>query len=310
MLIKSIPEDFIVEEIPIEFSDKGDYSIYKLTKKDFNTESAVEHICNKFNIPRKNIKYAGSKDRHALTTQFISIFKDKGNLKIDTDNIKLGFISFHNEPLSLGSLKGNKFIIKIRDLSEEELNNFKTRFSDDYVFPNYFDDQRFSEYNFDIGLSILKRDFENACKLAKIEVKNNDYVNALNKIPKKTLLFYIHSVQALIFNKELSEKIKGVGKYYLKEYSKGELAFLEDKNYQSLNIKLVGFDVDSGLLKEFGLTSRDFIIKQFPELSVEGIERECFVKTELTYTQDQEGMTLEFILPKGSYATMMIKSLF
>ncbi|HIH54970.1 TPA: tRNA pseudouridine(13) synthase TruD, partial [Candidatus Woesearchaeota archaeon] len=141
MLIKSIPEDFIVEEIPIEFSDKGDYSIYKLTKKDFNTESAVEHICNKFNIPRKNIKYAGSKDRHALTTQFISIFKDKGNLKIDTDNIKLGFISFHNEPLSLGSLKGNKFIIKIRDLSEEELNNFKTRFSDDYVFPNYFDDQ-------------------------------------------------------------------------------------------------------------------------------------------------------------------------
>ena len=96
----------------------------------------------------------------------------------------------------------------------------------------------------------------------------------------------------------------------MKEYSKGELAFLEDKNYQSLNIKLVGFDVDSGLLKEFGLTSRDFIIKQFPELSVEGIERECFVKTELTYTQDQEGMTLEFILPKGSYATMMIKSLF
>lgn len=308
MLIKSIPEDFIVEEIPIELSGKGDYSIYKLIKKDYNTESAVEYVCRIFNIPRKNIKYAGSKDRNAITTQYISIFKDKGNQKIDTDHIRLEFVTFHNEPLSLGSLIGNKFTIKIREISEQELINFKKRFREYYVFPNYYDEQRFSEDNFEIGLSILKRDFKKACELAKIPYENNDYVNALKKIPKKTLLFYIHSVQALIFNKELSEKIKSMGDYYLKEYSKGELAFLEDKNYQPLNIKLTGFDSDNELLKEFNLTPRDFIIKQFPELSVEGIERACFVKTKLSYSMEGNDIILEFSLPKGSYATILVKS--
>lgn len=313
MIIKKVPEDFIVEEIPAGFSGSGDYAIYRLTKKNYNTESATEYICKKFNIPRKSIKYAGSKDKHAITKQYISIFKDNGRLNIDTEDIKLEFISFHDQPLSLGSLNGNTFNIKIRELTIEEMRLFDGHFRQDFIFPNYFDDQRFSENNFDIGLAILKRDFKKACELAEIETENNDYVNALKKIPSKTLLFYIHAVQAYIFNKELTEKVMENGKYYLRAYRHGQLAFLEDKDYDIIgckSLKLAGFDSDNAILKDLGLTPRDFIIKQFPELTVEGIERECFVSTNVFYKKNLNEIDLEFTLPKGSYATMLIKALF
>lgn len=318
MIIKKFPEDFIVEEIPLGFSGMGEYAIYRLTKKNYNTESAIDNICKRFNISRKIIKYAGSKDKHAITKQYISIFKDKGKLSIDTEDIKLEFISFHNEPLSLGSLNGNTFNIKIRELTIEEIKLFDKHFRQDFVFPNYFDDQRFSENNLDIGLAILKKDFKKACELSGNIAENNDYINALKKIPSKTLLFYIHAVQAYIFNKELTEKVMEMGGYYLKEYRHGQLAFLENKEYDTelKSLKLAGFDSDNKILKDLELTSRDFIIKQFPELTVEGIERECFVKTNVFYkmkhdeTVDNNEIDLEFSLPKGSYATMLVKGLF
>lgn len=316
MIIKKFPEDFIVEEIPIGFSGSGDYAIYLLMKKNYNTESAVEQICRRLNVNRKNIKYAGSKDKHAITKQYISIFKDDGRLLIDTDELKLQFISFHDQPLSLGTLHGNKFNIKIRELTIEEMKLFEEHFQQDFIFPNYFDDQRFSENNYEIGLSILKRDFKKACALANLEVKNNDYVSALKSIPSKTLLFYIHAVQSYIFNKELGEKVMEIGEYYLRDYRHGQLAFLNDKKYDlSLkHLKLAGFDSEKNILSDLGLTSRDFIIKQFPELSVEGTERECFVRTNVFYnlnkTDNINEIDLEFSLPKGSYATMLIKALF
>lgn len=314
MIIKKFPEDFVVEEIPIKFSGKGDYSIYRLEKKDYTTESAVEYLCKKFNIPRKNIKYAGTKDRHAITIQYISILRDKRNLKLDTDNIKIDFVSFHNEPLSLGSLQGNNFKIKIRELSVEEIKFFEKNFINDFVFPNYFDDQRFSENNLEIGVSILKKDFKKACELIGLDVKNNNYVSALKSIPQKNLLFYIHAVQAFVFNKELSELIIKKDNHYLRKYRHGQLAFLEDKNYDEFPkmLKLVGFDSENKILNDLGLTSKDFIIKQFPELSVESVERECFVRTNLSYKKYNQynEIDLEFSLPKGSYATMLIKALF
>lgn len=313
MIIKKFPEDFIVEEVPITFSGKGKYAIYRLTKINYNTESAINYICKKFNIDKKRINYSGLKDKHAVTTQYISINNDNGKLNLNKNDLNLEFISFNNEPLNLGCLMGNNFKILIRELTDEEIRQFNEKISPDWIFPNYFDDQRFSKNNLEIGLSILKRDFKNACILSNIEVNNNDYVNALKTVPKKILLLYIHSVQAYIFNEELTQKVMKMGDYYLKEYRHGQLAFLKNRNYyESLSIKLPGFDTDSELLKKLGINKRDFIIKQFPEISVESFERNCFVKTKIFYKINKQNkeILLEFFLPKGSYATMLIKSLF
>jgi tRNA(Glu) U13 pseudouridine synthase TruD len=63
---------------------------------------------------------------------------------------------------------------------------------------------------------------------------------------------------------------------------------------------------------------RDFIIKPFPELSMEGDMREGFVdigKLRFGEVEDDEliegkKVTISFVLPKGSYATMVVKKLF
>ena len=73
MKIKENPEDFVVKEISNVKLDKGDYSIFRLKKKNYTTERAVQTIANALKIDRKRIGYAGNKDKVAVTEQNISI---------------------------------------------------------------------------------------------------------------------------------------------------------------------------------------------------------------------------------------------
>ena len=119
--IKFKPEDFLVEEIPCrEFKEKGRYLILKMAKKNYNTEDAVQQISKKLKIPRKNIGYAGTKDRKAITKQYISIQQaSKERIQgLEIKDINLEFIGYSEAPLSLGELEGNKFTITIRNIDK------------------------------------------------------------------------------------------------------------------------------------------------------------------------------------------------
>jgi tRNA pseudouridine13 synthase len=76
---KEYPEDFIVEEF-IDFKkQKGDFYYYILEKKNYNTLDAVNKIAEKLKINKNKIRFAGLKDRKAVTKQYISIYKYKIN---------------------------------------------------------------------------------------------------------------------------------------------------------------------------------------------------------------------------------------
>ena len=65
------------------------------------------------------------------------------------------------------------------------------------------------------------------------------------------------------------------------------------------------------ILEKEGITTRDFIIKQIPELSLEGNERQIFADIKnLEIEKIEKGYILKFMLPKGSYATEVIKQIF
>jgi tRNA pseudouridine13 synthase len=343
MMLKHAPEDFIVEEIPLrEWNDSGPYAIFRLTKIGLNTEQAIDIISKRFHIPYKTIKYSGTKDRHAHTTQYISIptKPDIENLYINEENLKLEHVGFLEEPLSLGTLEGNRFVITLREIGEKELKVLESKDLKNFSIPNYFDEQRFSNNNYNIGLCILKKDYKGAteymCESSDIYADTarvyltaypNDYIGALKKIPRKTLLMFIHAVQSFIFNEALSEILvknasyTGVEKYVIK-YSLGEVVFYKDsKDYDDLEFKesleLVGFDTHTSnhyikhIIEDKGIFPRDFIIRAFPDVSVEGTTRECFVKVKnLDVRMLENRAIIEFELPKGSYATMVVKALF
>src|SRR3989338_6162306 len=80
--IKQIPEDFIVKEInDIKFDDNGIYSYFLLKKRNYNTLRAIKIISEKLKIPEKNIGFAGSKDKNAVTEQIISIKNGNKNIE-------------------------------------------------------------------------------------------------------------------------------------------------------------------------------------------------------------------------------------
>jgi len=332
MKLKHEPGDFIVEEIPsLKFVDKGEYSIYCMTKNNLTTEQAINIISSRFHIDQKRIKYAGTKDRNAITTQYISIHKDSGRLSLNEKSIRLVHDGYSSEPLSLGTLEGNKFIIRLRDCNSSELSRAHNLPEKCYM-PSYFDDQRFSDNNLEIGILILRQDFKKACELLlkyngayESEIQSylnkcpNDYVNAIKIIPKKILMLYVHSVQSYIFNKTLSEILKKHFPYYEKDYSSGKMSFCRNmQDYTNFPIKellLPGFGTENSsvaeTLSELKLTGRDFIIRKIPELSSEGTTRECIMQIErLSCEIMDKDIILKFSLKKGAYATIAIKALF
>ena len=71
-------------------------------------------------------------------------------------------------------------------------------------------------------------------------------------------------------------------------------------------------------MKNNEITQRDFIIRQLPQVTVEGTMRKAFIGVSDLKIEDgadelNKGMKkiiASFSLPKGSYATVVIKALF
>ena len=130
-ILKQLPQDFVVKEVSsVEFNE-GNYSYFELWKKDLASIDALMIIAKALKVNYKDIGFAGTKDKKAVTTQKISV-RGKLNKKLELDNLKLKFLGYGNEPLSLGDLEGNKFELVLRNL------DYKPEFKDWTI--NYFDD--------------------------------------------------------------------------------------------------------------------------------------------------------------------------
>lgn len=341
--IKQVPEDFVVEEITsLEFGDEGNYSYFLLIKRNMTTEEAVDFVSKKSGVDRKLINYAGTKDKSAVTTQLISINKkdvDIKNCQIEGPDrkLRLKFVGRGNQRINLGNLIGNRFEIVVRNLDST------FAFKEHYLgVPNYFDEQRFSKNNKDIGKLLLKKDFKEAVKLLIIgegkyeeSVRNwlkenrNDYVGAIRTIPKNILSMYIHSFQSYVFNETVAAYIKSqVKKYKTVTYSLGRFIF-PLQEVKDAKIPVIGFgtelsgynvqDIVEKILKLEETRIEDFVIRPIPELTCEGTDRNMMVDiydmkvSELEVDELNPGkkkVQLKFELVKGCYATIVIKALF
>ncbi|PIN76315.1 hypothetical protein COV18_00175 [Candidatus Woesearchaeota archaeon CG10_big_fil_rev_8_21_14_0_10_37_12] len=304
-IIKHVPEDFIVTELStISPKEQGKYLYFKLWKKDYTTPEALRKIANALHVSEKKFAYAGLKDRRSVTEQVCSVF-GASKQKIDSitvESIKISVFGFGDDPVHVGDLKGNKFTVVVRNLENIPEINSK--------FKNLFGEQRFSKNNAEVGKALVKRDFKKAIELIRVTdeqlinsvelfVQKGEFLTALRKLPRKRLLLYIHAYQSKLWNETA-------------ELSKEDL------------LPIVGFgsevqdNATKKILEREQLTPRNFIINEFPELSVEGDVRKVWVEAkdvQLTVADDEcfpgkKKATLHFFLPKGSYATEFIRQNF
>jgi len=150
---------------------------------------------------------------------------------------------------------------------------------------------------------------------------DNDPKNAIRSIPLALRRFYIQAYQSFLFNKTLSLAYEFEEELFLPTID--DVCF--DKNYvlgkfendpvQKLAIPLVGhsyykksrFDYYiKKILDEELLTPKDFFIKDFQEISVDGGFRNASLN-HLNFEIDKN--LIKFQLSRGSYATIVLREI-
>ena len=169
--LRTTAEDFLVEEIPAEKKGgtSGPFLICTLTKKNWELQHAVKEIAKRLGISHRRIGWAGTKDRNAITRQWISIYNvtPEQVAAISLKDISLVPVRQSNESLSLGDLQGNRFDLVIRDIElralADRVASVKKTVADGV--PNYFGLQRFGAIRpvtHRVGEWILRGDYEQA----------------------------------------------------------------------------------------------------------------------------------------------------
>jgi len=179
-IMKSCPEDFLVEEITAggeileldktfeRAGEEGNFTYFVLQKRNWNTLQALKEVGRKLHCGLKRFGYAGVKDRNAVTTQLASAFKiDKAallNLRIK--DIKINAAWGAKEKVRIGDLLGNRFTISIRNVSPCSADQMKSIYEDTKgLFPNYFGEQRFGSIRKNthlVGKAIVSGNFKEA----------------------------------------------------------------------------------------------------------------------------------------------------
>jgi len=205
--IKLWPQDFIVEEISLEgrvqtiyhekfLSTKKDFSFEDpvvhatLVKCGLSTIEAVEELARDLKIEPGDIKFAGIKDKHAITSQLVSI-KGANAEKLYELSAPYFFVKnvfSKKKEMWLGGLQGNQFTILIRTEHFLPETDFLTKLREvqKQGFYNFFYLQRFGVprlINPQCGLNILKGDYEKAIFTAFCQpgVRELFYFQALRK---------------------------------------------------------------------------------------------------------------------------------
>lgn len=124
-MLKSVPEDFEVEEIPAYApSGSGEHLFLWLQKCGVPAMALVDHVARALDISARDIGCAGLKDARAVTRQFLSVPASCApNLdRIDDGNrIKLLHSALHGNKLKTGHLRGNRFHVVVRDVGDAAL---------------------------------------------------------------------------------------------------------------------------------------------------------------------------------------------
>lgn len=172
-VLRSEAEDFLVHEIDgdIKLSDTSaaKYLICRLTKKNWELQRAVKEIAKILGISHRRISWAGTKDKHAITDQLISIYDvtETAVQNIRLKDITLTPVGRSNQQISLGDLQGNRFEITIRSCRADDI-AATVAATDAGVtdgVPNYFGIQRFGvqrPVTHQVGKQILLDRYEEA----------------------------------------------------------------------------------------------------------------------------------------------------
>ena len=309
---KSQSEDFRVEEIlDIPFTGEGEHVCLQIIKKGENTAFVAKKLAELAQISPRDVSYAGIKDRHGVCTQWFSvpvpIKKSVDFSALNSDSIFVVQQIRHNRKLKTGCHKGNRFAITLRNVTAP-LDILSRINAVRQGVPNYFGEQRFGHDGHNLAMADRLFDGE----------KISD---------KKLRGLVLSAARSHLFNEVVSRRVAehGLATTWHREIFllSGSNAFFDSEIDCELIERLLNGDIllsaplvgkgEKGLLPqerewlapfakwheglaEFGMKNERRALRLIPEA----------LKVSMA---DDSTLTLEFSLPKGTFATALLREL-
>ncbi|MDP6980908.1 MAG: tRNA pseudouridine(13) synthase TruD [Myxococcota bacterium] len=318
--IKVRPEDFAVDEIPLyEPSGEGGHTFVRIEKRMRSTEQVVGDLARKLDVARRDVGYAGRKDRVAVTRQWLSVpdCDPERVQEVDLEDARVLEAVRHGHKLRTGHLKGNRFEIRVEGVgaSEQEAAAREAERIAREGFPNRFGDQRFGRAgdNPERGRDVL---------LGKRRPRD-----------RREARFLVSALQSEVFNRVLAERPLG-----LAEVEFGDVAM---RHESSGLFHVEDVEVDSERARNFEISATGPIfgtkmkepqgapharevqvleamgvgpsssIRPPRGIRLRGTRRSLRVRPEdFVFEREGDGIRLRFSLPPGSFATVLLEEIF
>jgi tRNA pseudouridine13 synthase len=180
--IKTLPEDFQVDEVPLyEPAGDGTHVYFRIRKAGLTTMQAIGQIAKALGRAVRDIGYAGLKDAGAVTTQMLSIEHiDPARVQeLQVPRVEVLSVSRHRNKLKLGHLAGNRFTIRVRETDVARVDDVRSMLEllGRRGVPNYFGPQRFGIRGdtWEIGRALVRGDDVEAVSLVLGRAGPHDY---------------------------------------------------------------------------------------------------------------------------------------
>ena len=318
-VLRATPEDFLVEEqIPYALVGTGEHLWVKVRKRGLNTEQVAKQLARLAGITRREVGYAGMKDRHAVTVQWFSLYlpgRADPEWGVLPEGIAILESVRHSRKLKTGALSGNRFVIVLRDCQGERdavlrrIEEVGTR-----GVPNYFGEQRFGHAGGNIAAA-------RAMFSGQLTVRD-----------RKQSGIYLSAARSFLFNQVLARRVTAATWDRAVEGDALNLNgsrsfFVPDTIDETIQRRIAEGDVHpSGPLWGRGelatqravRTLETEVVAEHADLA-QGLERagleqerralRLFPRELRAQWLDAQSLQLEFSLAPGSYATVLLREI-
>jgi tRNA pseudouridine13 synthase len=155
------PEDFVVDEVPLyPASGQGDHWFVRLRKREATTLELRAAVAVAAGVAAADVGYAGMKDKHAVTTQWLSVPVVRARPPeawVLPAAFEVLEVARHNNKLRLGHLAANRFRIRLEQLlpgARDAVAAFFARLEAQGI-ANFFGAQRFGRNNDNLQGALL-----------------------------------------------------------------------------------------------------------------------------------------------------------
>lgn len=317
--LKAKPEHFQVNEnLGFEFTGSGEHLMVRIRKTGENTSFVANELAKACGVKSKDVSWAGLKDRHAVTEQWLSVHLPKGDTPdfsaflAQYPSIEILATDRHNKKLRPGDLVGNQFVVTISEVSDVQDVIARLESVAKRGVPNYFGSQRFG--NQGNNLSEARR-------------WGRDNVRTRNQ-NKRSL--YLSAARSWIFNTILSQRIE---KDLFAQPVVGDLVQHGDErvSVSSDNLATISEQVTLGQAQITAAMAGDNDLptqQQALELEQPHLDAEpdlmalirgnrmrherreiALMAQDLTWHVDGDQVTLKFSLDAGCFATAIVREL-